>query len=222
MQTFIWSLKKESFWETSIIEYAAETTQRLPSTQAKEGLSPIPELEVLSTMHEHEQYTRISFWSPLAIWTKPFWRILIILFWERVNWEIYDSSWGCTIGNSRNAAWLMKTSSGALIGPMRSNIWGFCFFQEAIMSHGNKPMKPMKIARECLLSLFIHHYTAYNGPEIFDFEESKTRSRMKIFSPLGSRCRFWFDGFSCADGLFLFGKSLQRARVVCLNICLHL
>ncbi|XP_016063349.1 PREDICTED: transmembrane protein 156 [Miniopterus natalensis] len=37
---------------------SVETTQRLPSTQAKEGLSPIPELEVLSTMHEHEQYTR--------------------------------------------------------------------------------------------------------------------------------------------------------------------
>ncbi|XP_039704641.1 transmembrane protein 156 isoform X4 [Pteropus medius] len=40
---------------------SAETPQRLPLTQVKEVLSPIPELEVPSTVHQHDQYTRISF-----------------------------------------------------------------------------------------------------------------------------------------------------------------
>ncbi|XP_071077226.1 transmembrane protein 156 isoform X2 [Desmodus rotundus] len=37
------------------------TVQRLPLTQVKEVLSPIPELEVPSPMHQQEQYTRRSF-----------------------------------------------------------------------------------------------------------------------------------------------------------------
>ncbi|XP_006918990.1 transmembrane protein 156 [Pteropus alecto] len=40
---------------------SAETTQRLPLTQVKKVLSPIPELEVPATVHQHDQYTRISF-----------------------------------------------------------------------------------------------------------------------------------------------------------------
>ncbi|XP_046505898.1 transmembrane protein 156 isoform X1 [Equus quagga] len=40
---------------------SAETKQRLPLTQIKEVLPPIPELEVTSTVHQQNQCTRISF-----------------------------------------------------------------------------------------------------------------------------------------------------------------
>ncbi|XP_070266829.1 transmembrane protein 156 [Myotis yumanensis] len=40
---------------------SAGAKQRLPSTQVKVVLSPIPELEVPCTTHQHEQYTRTSF-----------------------------------------------------------------------------------------------------------------------------------------------------------------
>lgn len=39
------------------IRVISETTHRLPLTQVKERLPPIPELEVASTVHQQDQYT---------------------------------------------------------------------------------------------------------------------------------------------------------------------
>lgn len=43
------------------VRVISETKQRLPLTQVKKGLPPIPELEVSSTVQPQDRYTRISF-----------------------------------------------------------------------------------------------------------------------------------------------------------------
>lgn len=47
--------------QTSNMRVISETTQRLPLTEIKEMLAPIPEQEVPSTVHQYHQYTRTSF-----------------------------------------------------------------------------------------------------------------------------------------------------------------
>lgn len=73
-----------------------------------------------------------------------------------------------------------------------------------------------------MLTLPVYPSYSLQWSQDFDLEEPKIGSRMEILPLIVPHCIFLFDGFSHTDGLFLFGKLLKRAGILCSYICLDL